>query len=166
MDSSLLFRHMIKQYSNGKSKTFKLDPDILNVEPDLRNKLFKLIKKFNIPVKIVTSPFRRCQTTARVIKAELSELGFDISIEIDRNWGEFLGYQSKIDFHKDFTKETSKHNPIIETSYQEFQERVKSINPEPGVWYITHGIVIQQLEFLIGKKVKISEHFKSYEYRK
>lgn len=160
----LFFRHFEKQYANGKSKTYKFDPDILREPQNLDRRVAAIVKKYGVPHKIVTSPFRRCRSSASSIKRVLGGEGFEIVVEINRDWGEYLGNQSQISTITDFTPETAKEDPIIETNWNQFLTRIQSLSVERGVWYITHKLTIEQFGLRNGKKYVVGDSFYGYEF--
>lgn len=154
----LYLRHGKKMYQNGRSADFPLDPGL--VKESYRSSVFRLrylLQKFNLPNKIIASPYLRTRETAKILQSiVLKDYKVYVPIVYDPLIGEYLGNCTNYDIKLSIRPETLVHGPLVEQNWTEFVDRVQrhiDTNPTDG-WYITHGIFIKTLAFLKGKKVK------------
>ncbi len=150
-------RHADKEYSNGSSDIFKHDPGITENGMIKTKKIFnELVKQWGLPTRIVSSPYRRTRETALVLNSCL-EKPFE-EIYIDVNLSEYLGNHYKVAL--DVTSQTKNYEPPHPENFSELNERVFKHNIHARkraneldngvIWYVTHGLIIKQLTYLIG----------------
>lgn len=152
---SLFLRHGPKQYSNGKSNEYCLDPALTLEGKELAALQFReYVGVYGMPTQIRTSPYLRARETAAVAQEIMRDIGAKVPIVVDRGLSEYLGNQSERYLPESFRPETWNSNPIKPENYGEFRGRVrrwyKKVKPDVTVWYITHGTVIREVA-LIGQ---------------
>lgn len=154
----ILIRHAEKQYNNGKSDTYPLDPGITNEGINNAFEKFSiLIEKYGIPEQIVCSPFERTRQTALIAQKSILELKqIEVEIVINNKIGEYLGNQLHYNFSDSVKPITYKHKPIKDLSWASFDTRVKKFTfdtPNKNIWIITHGVFIKR--FVLHKYNKV-----------
>jgi broad specificity phosphatase PhoE len=197
MSSKLFIRHSYKAYKNGASTVYPLDPYLtVDGEVAAENKIVEFIreKKFPLPDKIVSSPFRRARETAEITQKMIFILtSIFIPIEIDLNIREiitkrFAGYS----FDESFSEVTKYYLQYVEDSencaainnqlYQtetrrlvsfedskDFQARIRSfIEHRKGqnIWIISHGSVITEIGHQLGYSMDYPAELKGFKMEK
>lgn len=153
----IYIRHAPKEYSNGKSETFKHDPPITEDGREAAKVLARnLIKHYGVPVYIVCSPYRRTRETA---EAMLSVLPTAVPCVCDVLLSEYLGNHA--DVNLDITPETAEYQPPHPETFRQFEERIRRHcvyldfidEVSQSVWFITHGIAVTQVTRLAGPQL-------------
>jgi len=154
----LYIRHGEKQYKNGRSSDFCLDPGITQVSKQfIKEKFIELALVYGIPNKIISSPYLRARETADIASSVIMEIhNVFIKPEYDPIIGEYLGHQNHRNIKECLREETLMHNPIPPENWNQYCSRIKEhfIKAEENVWYITHGIVIKSISNLYETKIK------------
>jgi broad specificity phosphatase PhoE len=153
MAREVYVRHGKKEYNNGKSDTYKLDPDIIDI--DINPLLDKLNDISFVPNIIVCSPFLRARSTAELINRK-----YNVDIICDPYIGECLTNQKTINSKEDFREETNKHNIYMERNYYKFRNRISKffktrrfVYKDTNILYVTHGSVIYEIALNMGIKL-------------
>jgi len=152
----LYIRHGEKSYKNGQSNTFPFDPNLTDLGKENAYTFFNhILTKYNIPDKIISSPYLRARETAKIAHDVIFEkLGINIPIFYDKNIGEYLGNQKNVNLKEGLHPETLKHNPISNETIQQYRYRIqKHISHAENAWYITHGMVIKSIAFCNGHNI-------------
>jgi broad specificity phosphatase PhoE len=147
----IFIRHAEKQYRNGESDDYPLDPDITEAgKSAARQKFRELYLKYGKPDCIVSSPFLRARSTAAIAQEVVYELSnTHVEIQCDNRIGEYLGNKVHINLESGVRSLTLMHEPFHPETYNQYSNRVRvfvASNPSNG-WYISHGIVIQSVAF-------------------
>lgn len=155
---SLYIRHGLKQYSNGKSETYPLDPGLTEEGKLLAEIQFRAyLPAHGVPQIIRTSPYLRARETAEIAQNVITEItGVNVPIVIDRWMGEYLGHQKGHTNSDSFRPETYRHNPVPPENFGQFKTRVKRWlhkKPNENAWYITHGLFIKEVGQQLGCKM-------------
>ena len=146
----IFIRHGHKTYENGRSSEYRFDPPLTTYGQEQSYICFKnLLDQYGPPSGIVASPFRRTRQTADIARLVILErLGYHVEINYDNSIREYLGNHHCIN-SDDFEDQTRVHLTLKNNSerWGAFIKRLKNAGPQlqPNVWYITHGLVIQQL---------------------
>lgn len=153
----LYIRHAQKAYRNGGANEFSLDPGLTEEgKQRSRIKFHKLVVKYGVPSKIVTSPYLRARETAQIAHDVIfEETGHDIKIIHDPIIGEYLGHQFNRDIFQCLRPDTLNHNPIPPEEWEQYSARIYNHVKiaEENTWFISHGIVIQSIAYFNGKKI-------------
>ena len=166
--TTIFIRHARKFYNNGYNPDgypAHDSPLCKGAEEETRVRTKNLIENYNIPEKIICSPFYRTRETALIMQYYiLKNHNIFVDIEINNSISEFLGHQRPWGAKADLHLST---NDYIRTfigreSISECKERIikfyDSIEKNKNCWYVTHGILISFLrEHLTGKKKKVRE---------
>ncbi|CAH6418166.1 Hypothetical protein HVR_LOCUS41 [uncultured virus] len=159
-NSMLYLRHADKEYANGGSDNFSLDPGITESgRVKIREKIQHLVRSYGLPSKLISSPYLRARQTAEEIHdIILGETDESIEIYYDPVIGEYLGNQTARNINVCLHPETLKHNPIPPENWNQYVGRVArhKRNTEylqDNVWYISHGVVIQSVAHFYGSKI-------------
>lgn len=144
-------RHAPKQFKNGQSATYSLDPPLIpGAQLQITTLAQRLISSYGTPDVILSSPFLRTRQTAEIMSTMCDE---KVPIHCDMTVSEYLGNHAtrKLDVHPT----TKQFNPPHPENFTDFRKRIKlhftklfTIDlPQnhPVIWVITHGIVIQQI---------------------
>ena len=151
----LYIRHGEKSYKNGDSDNYPLDPDLTETGKHQAKIFFRsLLDNYNIPPKIISSPYLRARETAQIAQDVILEnTGIKIPILYDPNIGEYLGHQKNICLEDGLHPETLLLNPIPHETFEQYRRRVlKHVSYAENAWYISHGMVIKSVA-----------HFKGYD---
>lgn len=155
----LYIRHGEKLYNNGDSIIFCLDPGLTEKgKKEALDEFSLIIQDFEIPEKIISSPYLRTRQTAEIAQDVIfNKTGKVVPIFIDVMVGEYLGHQRGKDLNECLRKETLQFNPIPQESWNEFAGRLRvhcGVKSEAdNVWYITHGLVIKMIAYFNGEKL-------------
>jgi broad specificity phosphatase PhoE len=165
----LWIRHGNKLYCNGKAPEgyHQHDPPLKeDAEEDIYKKVDTLIAKFGYPDKFICSPFLRTRQTVEKMLERLYILNnkktSNITIEIDTDIGEYLGFQKPYYEEADVDEETvklSKTKIILGESLKNLNFRVKQhisrlnlFEEKPEIiWVITHGIILNNVYYCLSK---------------
>ena len=153
----IFIRHGHKEYENGRSSEYRFDPPLTTYGQEQAYICFKnLLDQHGPPSRIVASPFRRTRQTADIAQTVILErLGYHVEINYDNGIREYLGNhhttnpddfeEQTFNYLNDFNQFTVKSK--FTERWGAFIKRLKNAGPQlqPNVWYITHGLVIQQL---------------------
>lgn len=143
----IYIRHSEKQYKNGRSKTFPLDPALTQNGEDLARIRFRQLLESNpSPSYIVCSPYLRTRQTALIAQDIIMEqCKILIEIEYDDQLSEFLNIDKQYNLKDAFHTETI--NPILPETKLKFKKRVQKQfdASKNNVWYITHGYNISTI---------------------
>jgi len=156
----IYIRHSEKLYKNGNNINFQLDPGLTD-----NGKINALIKftellKYGIPSKIYCSPYLRTRETAIISQYVVKQhSNVDVEIIIDNLLSEYLGNQKNVNFEKDVKPETAQYNPPPPENWGEYMNRItqhfnNNQNTNDVIWFITHGLLIKNIAFLNGVKIK------------
>lgn len=169
-------RHADKKFSNCLIPPDGLDPGILSTNRERSQAIIlSFIEEWGPPTIIITSPYLRCRETSVLIRETLSEHNFPLpSLYVEPLLGEYVGNQVKklkgrntlSSFLLPETISYVGHIPIFENNYSSFQSRVRNFFYSRGrygnlstdnrgrrTWYITHGVFIQEVCRLMGRKI-------------
>ena len=160
----IYLRHADKEYQNGYSDFYKHDPGITECGMLRIKKIGKeLVEEWGKPSRIVSSPYRRARETAQILNHCLEE-PFD-EIYIDVNLSEYLGNHKHTPM--DVTPETKVYSPPHPENFEDLNKRIQKHNLEARrraneldngvIWYVTHGLIIKQLAYMIG--IKLNKQF-------
>lgn len=163
----LFIRHGPKEYENGKSVTYCLDPGLTTKgKADAYSKFVSLCLKYGPPERIISSPYLRARETALLAQMAISDCFYDLDTKLmmqgiikrrgkhplteivfDARIGEYLGNQRDRDVNEDLRPMTLMLDPIHGEMYGDYSARVRRfVASKPGNgWYITHGIVLQSI---------------------
>jgi broad specificity phosphatase PhoE len=157
----LFIRHGEKEYINGGSSIYPLDPDLTEEGKQLAyDKFLFLINKYHIiPDTIITSPYLRTRRTATIAQQVIYDItGINVLIICDNFLSEFLNNNEYHDviMEEAVRPETLQYKPIPPETYQEYKKRmyVVSNSKVPNVFYITHGFNITTIALLKGYHVE------------
>ncbi len=181
MATIVWIRHAEKAYANGKGPkgSTLYDPDIVSAEESrIATTSRDLIEKYGPPQEILSSPYLRTRRTADILAQTASvELKLpSLPIRIDKNIGEYLGYQ-KLKTYPPGSRElefaTAAHvsAETKETEAQLFsrveghieiligaQKPISPTKTPPAIWIVTHGLIIscvfRCVSRLLGKEAK------------
>lgn len=152
----LYIRHSEKQYKNGNSKTYQLDPDLTQYGKDLARARFRQLLEHNpVPSYIVCSPYLRTRQTALIAQdIILEQRKILVEIDIDSELSEYLNVNKQYNLEGAFYPETI--NPILPETKLQFKKRVqKQFNSSNNnVWYITHGYNISTIANYLQQPIK------------
>jgi broad specificity phosphatase PhoE len=103
--NTLYLRHGEKEYANGKSRIFPLDPPLTAAGRRVaRFNFLRLLEQYGPPQQIITSPYLRARETALIaLEVIYDQTGCIIPIYHDVNISEYLGY-----YHKSHRRRTCK----------------------------------------------------------
>lgn len=158
----IYIRHGEKKYSNRKSKTYPLDPELTEIgKKQVENKLIMLLDKYGIPEKILTSPFLRTRETASIAQLMiLKEKKVFVPIVVEPQIGEYLGNQKNVCLLNEVRPDTYLYRPIASETLTKFSERVgthveTTMSENDGmIWHVTHGLFIQKVCKFYNVKIK------------
>lgn len=154
----LYIRHAEKEYKNGNNKEFSLDPDITEKgKVEALNKFKQLFNEYGPPKRIVTSPYLRTRTTAKIARLVIFERsGIRIEINYDNELGECLKNQKDKDLNICLRPKTLIHNPIPPETPSQYKDRIynHTKNLQYNTWYITHGLNIYTISSIKNHKIK------------
>jgi broad specificity phosphatase PhoE len=155
---SLYIRHGPKQYNNGKSDTYPLDPGLTEDGKLLAEIQFReYLTTYGAPKTIRTSPYLRARETAEIAQNVIQDtLSISVPIVVDRWMGEYLGHQKQRMHSDSFHPETYQHRPIPPENFGQFKRRVKQWmhkTAAPDCWYVTHGLFIREVASTLGFKM-------------
>jgi broad specificity phosphatase PhoE len=166
------FRHSDKTGRNGQGGPFPFDPAITEKgKIRARQTAIEQVRKDGYPAKIFCSPFRRCRETAIEMYNAINEMwkektgehdDIDIPIHIDVLLSEYLGNHSPSP--EDLTESTLKYNPPLSETMEMLKNRAAihnqlmqeldsckdDKNNNVHFWFISHGIVIEQIAGAMG----------------
>lgn len=150
---SIYLRHGKKKYKNKDKniKKFKFDPPIFPLTPsDLHSLVTNLKLLSGLPHYIICSPYCRTRETAISIQSYLSyTYNHTVDIYCDNTLSEYLGNHPHA--HLDVDSDTALHFPPHPETFEQFTTRIKQhlqsydVTQSAVIWFITHGIVIQQI---------------------
>lgn len=164
----LYLRHAEKGYKNTSTNhTFCLDAGLTHLGKKQALDRFKqLIKEYPIPSLIICSPFLRCRQTAKILQQViLKQTKKYVKIRVNRNIGEYLGnQQNKADNIYDYMRlETVDHKPIGVETWKQYSHRIARFYQKQdlnaNIWCITHGIVLQSIEFFYHDMQKGEDNY-------
>lgn len=157
----LYLRHADKQYANGNSKMFPLDPGITKKG---KEKIITLvpyyIKKYGTPSTIISSPYYRTRQTTSIIASTIYNItGKTVNVSYDSIIGEYLGHQKIQNIATCLRPETLSYAPIYLETWEQYITRITehkqdTENSKNNIWYVTHGLLIQSISSLYGKKIE------------
>lgn len=159
----LYIRHSQKMYDNGEAVPYPLDPGL--TENGRRLAYARFAELFDsyyplhgMPKKIVSSPFCRTRETAYIAQEVIRcKTDVIVPVEFDPTVGEYLNKKNR-----DLALERSSYRSdtlkvmnriFIDGNKKTLINRLKRsqvTQHENGVWYITHGIVIQKIAYIIS----------------
>jgi broad specificity phosphatase PhoE len=162
-------RHGNKLYCNGKAPEgyHQHDPPLKeDAKEDIYKKVDGLLYEFGFPDRIICSPFLRTRQTVETMLEHLYILNVkktsNITVEMDMNISEYLGFQKPYFSEADVNKETldlSKTKIILGESLKSLNFRVKehisNLNlfddKSETIWVITHGIILNNVYYSLTK---------------
>jgi broad specificity phosphatase PhoE len=162
-------RHGNKMYCNGKAPEgyHQHDPPLKeDAKEDIYKKVNNLLYEFGFPDRIICSPFLRTRQTVEAILEQLYLINVQksskITVEMDMNISEYLGFQKPYFSEADIDKETldlSKTKILLGESLKSLNFRVKEhiskLNLTEGksetIWVITHGIILNNIYYSLTK---------------
>ena len=161
----IYIRHSEKLYKNGHNIEYPFDPGLTDTGKINALVKFTELLKYGIPTKIYCSPYLRTRETAIISQYVVKQYAnIDVEIIIDALLSEYLGNQKNVNFKKDVRIETSQYNPPLPENWRDYINRLKkhinntnikqNIINNNIIWYITHGLVIKNIAFLNGFKIK------------
>lgn len=156
----LFIRHGEKEYINGESSTYPLDPDLTEEGKLLAyDKILFLINKYIIPDTIITSPYLRTRRTATIAQQVIYDVtGIHVPIVCDNFLSEFLNNNEYHDviMEEAVRPETLQYKPIPPETYKQHTKRMCAVlhSKVPNVFYITHGFNITTIASLKGYHVE------------
>jgi len=156
----IYIRHADKCYYNGSLSVsiYRHDSGITDLGRErARDLATKLISKWGMPKKVICSPYKRTRDTAQEMMLNVS---IDVPLYCDINISEYLG--NKRTEALDVEEQTSCWNPPHPEFLWMMKERVKKHNDmfqsfdesDEVIWIISHGIIIQQLIYLLQYQTK------------
>jgi broad specificity phosphatase PhoE len=163
-------RHGNKLYCNGKAPEgfHQHDPPLKeDAKEDIYKKVNHLLYEFGFPDRIICSPFLRTRQTVKIMLEQLYLLNVKkastITVEMDMNISEYLGFQKPYFSEADVDEETlelSKTKILLGESLKSLNFRVKehisNINlfeeRSETIWVITHGIILNNVYYCLTKK--------------
>jgi broad specificity phosphatase PhoE len=158
LSSMLFIRHGEKEYRNGHSSEFPLDPGLTEEgKKAAYDKFYKLCDLLGPPNRIVCSPYLRTRETAEIAREAVNawkqdkgkNWARDPEIIHERRIGEFLGNHMNCVMGRDVRPMTLLHDPVPPETLTSFRRRVSEFyynHHGPG-WYVTHGILIQTIAY-------------------
>jgi broad specificity phosphatase PhoE len=153
----MYIRHANKEYKNGGSTEFSLDPGITEAGRTTAQTYFTdLILTYGPPRLIVSSPYLRARETATIAHEVIQRLtGIDVTITCDAMVGEYLGHQTHRNIYKCLRPDTLQYQPIPPETWKQYGARIRSHikTAKCNTWYITHGLVIQSVAHFHGMKI-------------
>lgn len=156
----LFIRHSVKEYTNGKSTAYPLDPDLTEKGVVLAHDKFALlVEKYGVPNKIVTSPYLRTRRTAEIAQQVIYDTkGIVVDIVCDNYLSEYLNYDKyhNIKLEEALKPETLEYNPMLPETRAQHKKRMYDVvsNYTPNVWLITHGFNVYTIALLKGYNIK------------
>jgi broad specificity phosphatase PhoE len=162
-------RHGNKLYCNGKAPEgyHQHDPPLKeDAKNDIYKKVDSLLYEFGVPDRIICSPFLRTRQTVESILEQLYlsnvKKASSITVEMDMNISEYLGFQKPYFSEADVDKETldlSKTKITLGESLKSLNFRVKehisNLNlfddKSETIWVITHGIILNNIYYSLTK---------------
>jgi broad specificity phosphatase PhoE len=169
MKKVIWVRHGNKLYCNGKAPEgyHQHDPPLKeDAKEDIYKKVDSLIYEHGYPTKIICSPFLRTRQTVEKMLERLylinNKITSNITVEMDMNISEYLGFQKPYFSEADVDKETSnlsKTKILLGESLKSLNFRVKEHvsdlnlfdkNSET-IWVITHGIILNNVYHSLSK---------------
>jgi hypothetical protein len=155
----LLIRHSEKAYDNK----IGLDAELTDYGHELAyNKFVHLYECYDIPTKIVTSPYLRTRLTAlEAQQAILDQTGKLVPIYSEPLLSEFLNSdRHQYNLQTQLSIETLRLKPFRPQNKKQFYERMKRFvnKSEDNVWYITHGYNIQVIAEIWGYQVNYPDY--------
>lgn len=169
MKKVIWIRHGNKLYCNGKAPEgyHQHDPPLKeDAKEDIHKKVDSLVFEYGYPDKIICSPFLRTRQTVEKMLERLyiinNKKTSNISIEIDMDISEYLGFQKPYLSEADVDKETSnlsKTKILLGESLKSLNFRVKEHisnlklfdKKSENIWVITHGIILNNVYHSLSK---------------
>jgi broad specificity phosphatase PhoE len=169
MKKVIWIRHGNKLYCNGKAPEgyHQHDPPLKeDAKEDIYKKVDSLIYEHGYPTKIICSPFLRTRQTVEKMLERLyltnNKITSNITIEMDMDISEYLGFQKPYFSEADVDKETSnlsKTKILLGESLKSLNFRVKEhiskLNlfdkKSETIWIITHGIILNNVYHSLSK---------------
>lgn len=161
----ILIRHGEKQWANSdrKNKPY-FDPGITaDGEYYIEDQVNLLIDKYGEPDRIIVSPYLRTRLTADIITTKCITTDRNIKVEIDRDFGEYLGHQhigkngNMEDFFSAITHEHSPHLGEDVISFRDrcrraYNNKICTREKNEKIIIVTHGFTMEQLIKIHTKK--------------
>lgn len=162
-------RHGNKLYCNGKAPDGyrQHDPPLKeDAKEDIYKKVDSLLYEFGFPDRIICSPFLRTRQTVEIMLEHLYILNVkkasNITVEMDMNISEYLGFQKPYFNEADVDEETSnlsKTKILLGESLKSLNFRVKEHisklnlfeDKSEIIWVITHGIILNNVYYSLTK---------------
>ncbi len=141
----LLIRHGPKAHANNDLwAEYRLDPPLTSSGTVFtRQRMSKIVSEFGEPDMVVCSPYLRTRQTAEILVSLCTN---EPGVIIEPLLSEYLGNQ-KGELRGCMRDETSKHNPPIEETMNQFRTRVKEylerVSQFQGkIYLVTHGLFV------------------------
>lgn len=160
-------RHGEKAYDNRKGPPGSLayDPGLADgADVKIRSQAQRLLK-LSTPTYIITSPYLRARQTAEILAKEAK---LDRSkILCDARLSEYLGNQ-RLPLQGRITKETamcSVYPPgesfiAMKKRAVDSLQVLEQIDKDETVWFVTHGIVMEQIHDELARRLQVKSSLK------